>query len=76
MCFKTRCNITHTVIIVFYSLLLAIMALGYFFPEPTLWQAPWYAWAAVGEVIAFMIATLITYLIVRKKNKELKEQYE
>ena len=76
MCFKTRCNITHTVIIVFYSLLLAIMALGYFFPEPTLWQAPWYAWAVVGEVIAFMIATLITCLIARKKDKELKEQYE
>ena len=37
---------------------------------------PWYAWAAVGEVIAFMVATLITYLIVRKKDKELKEQYE
>ena len=76
MCFKTKCNITLTVIIVFYSLLFAIVALGYFFPEPTLWQAPWYVLAAVGEVTAFMIATLITYLILRKKDKELKEQYE
>ena len=76
MCFKTRSNITLTVIIVFYSLLFSIVALGYFFPEPTLWQAPWYAWATVGEVIALMIATFITCLIVRKKDKELKEQYE
>ena len=60
-----------------YGLLLAIMIFGAIFPgEPSPIFGPWYAWAAVGEVIAFMIATLITCLIVRKKDKELKEQYE
>ena len=60
-----------------YGLLLAIMIFGAIFPgEPLPNQAPWFVWAAVGEVIAFMVATLITCLIVRKKDKELKEQYE
>ena len=56
-----------------YGLLLAIMIFGAIFPgEPSPIFGPWYAWAAVGD----MIATLIACLIVRKKNKELKEQYE
>ena len=60
-----------------FGLLLAIKILGAIFPgNPDPGQAPWFVWAAVGEVIAFMIATLITCLIVRKKDKELKEQYE
>jgi len=53
------------------------MIFGAIFPgESRPNQAPWFVLAAVGEVIAFMIATLITCLIVRKKDKELKEQYE
>ena len=60
-----------------YGLLLAIMIFGAIFPgESRPNQAPWFVLAAVGEVIAFMIATLITCLIVRKKDKELKEQFE
>ena len=60
-----------------FGLLFVIMILGAIFPgEPSPIFGPWYAWAAVGEVIAFMIATFITCLIVRKKDKELKEQYE
>lgn len=60
-----------------YGLLIAIMIFGAIFPgEPSPIFGPWYVMAAVGEVIAFMIATLITCLIVRKKDKELKEQYE
>ena len=60
-----------------YGLLLAIMIFGAIFPgEPSPIFGPWYAWAAIGEVIAFMIAGLITCFIIRKKDKELKEQYE
>ena len=60
-----------------FGLLFAIMILGTIFPgEPSPIFVSWYVLAAVGEVIAFMIAILITCLIVRKKDKELKEQYE
>lgn len=77
MNYKTRCNITLTVIIVFYSLLFAILLLGYFFPgNPPPNQAPWFVWTAIGEVIAFMIAGFITCFIVRKRNRKLKEQLE
>ena len=60
-----------------YGLLFAIMIFGAIFSgEPSPIFGSWYAWPVVGEAIAFMIATLITCLIVRKKDKELKEQYE
>ena len=60
-----------------YGFLLAIMIFGAIFPgEPSPIFGARYVLVAVGEVIAFMIATLITCLIVRKKDKELKEQYE
>ena len=72
---KTKILIILTV--VGFGLLFAIMILGTIFPgEPSPIFVPWYVLAAVGEVIAFMIAILITCLIVRKKDKELKEQYE
>ena len=77
MSFNTKCNIVLILTSLGYGILLAIMILGAIFPgEPSPIFGPWYAWAAVGEVIAFMIATFITCLIVRKKDKELKEQYE
>jgi len=47
------------------------MILGAIFPgEPSPNQAPWFVWAAVGEVIAFAITTLVICFIVRKNDKE------
>ena len=66
---KTKILIILTV--VGFGLLFVIMILGTIFPgNPDPSQVPWFVWAAVGEVIAFVVATLITCLIVR--NKELK----
>ena len=76
MSYKTRCNITLTVIIVFYSLLFAIMALGYFFPEPTLWRAPWYAWAAIAEVIVMGITVMTIIIISQKMDEKRKKESE
>jgi hypothetical protein len=53
------------------------MILGAIFPgEPSPNQTPWFVWASIGEVIAFIIAGFITCFIIRKKDKELKEQNE
>ena len=77
MSINKKSNITLALILLGYGLMFLIIVLGAIFPgEPLPNQAPWFVWAAVGEVIAFMIATLITCLIVRKKDKELKEQFE
>ena len=77
MSYNTKSNILLITISLAYGILFAIMLLGYFFPgNPAPNQAPWYVWAAIGEVIAFMIAGLITCFIIRKKDKELKEQFE
>ena len=51
-----------------YGLLLAIMIFGAIFPgEPSPIFGPWYVLAAVGEVVAFMIATLVTCLYADNK---------
>ena len=60
-----------------YGLLFVIMILGAIFPgEPSPIFGPWYALAAVIEVIVFIIAGFIVAFIVRKKDKELRKQYE
>ena len=77
MSLNKKLNILLILTSLAFGLLFVIMILGYFFPgEPSPNQAPWFVWAAVGEVIAFMITGFTTCFIVRKKDKELKEQYE
>ena len=77
MSYNTRLNILLITISLAYGLLFAILLLGYFFPgNPSPNGLPWFVWAAIGEVIAIMFAGLITCFIIRKKDKELKEQFE
>ena len=74
MSYNTRLNILLMTISLAYGLLFVIMLLGYFFPghsAPN--QAPWYVWAAIGEMIAMAVATITICVIVQKKDKQLKE---
>ena len=77
MSYHTRLNILLITISLAYGLLFVIMLLGYFFPgnsAPN--QAPWYVWAAIGEMIAMAVATITICVIVQKKNKQLKEHQD
>ena len=77
MSYHTRLNILLITISLAYGLLFVIMLLGYFFPgnaAPN--QAPWYVWAAIGEMIAMAVATITICLIVQKKDKQLKEHQD
>ena len=77
MSYKTQSNILLITISLAYGLLFAILLLGYFFPgDPSPNQAPWYVWAAIGEVIAMAVATITIYVIVQKKDKQLKEHQD
>ena len=77
MSINKKSNITLALILLGYGLMFLIIVLGAIFPgEPLPNQAPWFVWAAVGEVIAFAVTTVVTCLIVCKKDKELKEQFE
>ena len=77
MSLNKKLNILLILTSLAFGLLFVIKILGYFFPsEPSPNQDPWFVWAAVGEVIAFAITTLVTCFIVRKKDKEQKEQFE
>lgn len=77
MSYKTKLNILFITISLAYGLLFVIMLLGYFFPgnsAPN--QAPWYVWAAIGEMIAMAVATITICVIVQKKDKQLKEHQD
>ena len=77
MSFNTRLNKLLIMISLAYGLLFAILLLGYFFPgDPASNQAPWYVWAAIGEVIAMTVATIMIFVIVQKKDKQLKEHQD
>ena len=54
-----------------FGLLLAIMILGAIFPgDLARGEAPWFVWAAIGESVIFVIATVVIGIAVRKKDKE------
>ncbi len=73
MSLNKKLNILLILTSLAFGLLFVIMILGYFFPgEPSPNQAPWFVWAAIGEMIAMVIATIIIGIIVRKKDKQAK----
>ena len=71
MSLNKKLNILLILISLGFGLLFVIMIFGAIFPgESTPNQAPWYVWAAVGKVITFFVATLVTCIIVRMKDKQ------
>lgn len=77
MSYKTKSNILLITIFLAYGLLFAILLLGYFFPgNPSPNGLPWFVWAAIGEMIAMVVATITIFVIVQKKDKKLKEHQD
>ena len=77
MSYKIKSKILLIMISLTYGLLFVILLLGYFFPgNPAPNQAPWYVWAAIGEMIAMAVATITICVIVQKKDKQLKEHQD
>ena len=73
MSLNKKLNILLILTSLAFGLLFVIMILGYFFPgEPSPNQAPWFVWAAIGEMIAMIIATFTIGFIVQKKDKKAK----
>ena len=77
MSYNTRLNILLITISLAYGLLFVILLLGYFFPgDPAPNGLPWFVWATIGEMIAMAVATITIFVIVQKKNKQLKEHQD
>ena len=77
MSYNTKSNILLITISLAYGLLFAILLLGYFFPGNQATNGlPWFVWAAIGEVIAMAVATITIFVIVQKKDKQLKEHQD
>ena len=77
MSYNTKSNILLVIISLAYGLLFAIVLPGHFFPgNPAPNQAPWFVWAAIGEVIVMAVATGTVCVIVQKKDKQSKEHQD
>jgi hypothetical protein len=77
MSLNKKLNILLILTSIGLGIFLVITILGAIFPsDPSPNQAPWFVLAAIGEVITFIIVGFITCFIIRKKDKELKEQNE
>ena len=77
MSYNTKSNVLLITIPLAYGLLFAILLLGYFFPgDPAPNGLPWFVWATIGEMIAMAVATITIFVIVQKKNKQLKEHQD
>ena len=77
MSYNTKLNKLLITISLAYGLLFAILLLGYFFPgDPAPNGLPWFVWAAIGEMIAMAVATITIFVIVQKKDKQLKEHQD
>ena len=75
MSYNAKSKILLIMISLAYGLLFTILLLGYFFPgNPGPNQLPWYVWAVLGEVIAMAVTIITICVIVRKKDKQLREQ--
>ena len=77
MSLNKKLNILLILTSLAFGLLFVIMILGCFFPgEPSPNQAPWFVWAAIGEMIAMVIAMFTIGLIVQKKDKKTQNDNE
>ena len=65
-----KLNILLILTSIAFGLLFVIMILGYFLLSPN--RAPWFVWAAIGEMIAMIITTFTIGFIVQKKDKKAK----
>ena len=75
MSLNKKLNILLILTSIAFGLLFVIMILGYFFPgEPSPNQEPWFVLAAIGEMIAMIIATFTIGFIVQKKIRKQKSK--
>ena len=77
MSINKKSNITLALILLGYGLMFLIIVLGAIFPgDPAPNGLPWFVWATIGEMIAMAVATITIFVIVQKKNKQLKEHQD
>ena len=77
MSINKKSNITLALILLGYGLMFLIIVLSAIFPgDPAPNGLPWFVWATIGEMIAMAVATITIFVIVQKKNKQLKEHQD
>jgi uncharacterized membrane protein len=72
---EKKFNLLVVLAAVFLSIFFAILIFGAIIPgEYVFAGAPWYVWAAIGDILAFIISVCIAFGIILQKDKQAKEQ--
>ena len=71
---EKKFNLLLTLVAIFFSIFFVILIAGAIVPCGTvLAGAPWYVWAAIGDILAFIISVTIAFVIVVQKDRKAKK---
>jgi hypothetical protein len=71
---EKKFNLLLSLVAVFFSIFLVILIVGAVAPSSTVFAgAPWYVWAAIGDILAFIISVFVSFGIVEQKNNKTKK---
>lgn len=71
---EKKFNLLLTLVAIFFSIFFVILIAGAIVPcETVLAGAPWYVWAAIGDILAFIISVTIAFVIVVQKDRKSKK---
>jgi hypothetical protein len=71
---EKKFNLLVVLAAVFLSIFFAILIFGAIIPgEYVFAGAPWYVWAAIGDILAFIISVFVSFGIVEQKNNKTKK---
>ena len=71
---EKKFNLLLTLVAIFFSIFFVILIAGAIVPYGTvLAGAPWYVWAAIGDILAFIISVTIAFVIVVQKDRKAKK---
>jgi uncharacterized membrane protein len=71
---EKKFNLLLALVAVFFSIFFVILIVGAIVPgEYVFAGAPWYVWAAIGDILAFIISVFVSFGIVEQKNNKTKK---
>jgi hypothetical protein len=71
---EKKFNLLLTLVAIFFSIFFVILIAGAIVPCGTVFAgAPWYVWAAIGDILAFIISAAVAFGIVVRKDKKVKK---
>ena len=72
---EKKFDLLVTLSAVFFSIFFVILIIGAIIPgEEAPTGAPWYVWAAVGDILAFIVSVGVAFGVVARRDKQAQKQ--